>query len=276
MPDSCLASQCSGFRPTYQEDFMKRSNAPTVNAFTLIELLVVISIIVLLIAILLPALKQARHVARQLQCATNQRSLGQLFFMFANDNQYLPFNSWTGVPGYNRWSYYNMLLGAHEKSMGVVGTGDVPRDWAPDELNAANYLINTSIIQDPAQEPLVKIGNWTAHYAVNGGENGNPYLMNSGADVSEVRSNALFYANLKQFHKQSSNAMLVCSRGRNSGFKFSGAFYDVTDTRSQMGAPHPGENANFLYQDGHVKTLKPPVFSFDSTTLHALGWDNWE
>jgi len=46
------------------------------HAFTLIELLVVVSIIALLIAILLPALNQARYTAKLTVCAAQMHQMG--------------------------------------------------------------------------------------------------------------------------------------------------------------------------------------------------------
>lgn len=63
-----------------------------VQAFTLVELIVVISIISLLVAMLLPALKNAR-IAAQITVATSQaRQLHLGLSMYANDSKYrLPF-----------------------------------------------------------------------------------------------------------------------------------------------------------------------------------------
>lgn len=66
---------------------------PAASAFTLIELLVVISIIALLVAILLPALSQARDSARTVQCKSRMRQVGLATYAYrADHNQYFPVN----------------------------------------------------------------------------------------------------------------------------------------------------------------------------------------
>ncbi|MBI4471983.1 MAG: DUF1559 domain-containing protein [Acidobacteria bacterium] len=51
--------------------------------FTLIELLVVVAVIMLLAALLLPSLKQARESARRVQCLSNYRQFGLIFMAYA-------------------------------------------------------------------------------------------------------------------------------------------------------------------------------------------------
>ena len=61
------------------------STRRNINGFTLIELLVVISIISLLIAILLPALGNARKAARNVQCQTQVRFLMTASLLYTQD-----------------------------------------------------------------------------------------------------------------------------------------------------------------------------------------------
>lgn len=65
------------------------------RGFTLIELLVVISIIALLVAILLPALKQARYQAQLSKCALQLRQMTIAAMSYAGDNaDHFPSNTW--------------------------------------------------------------------------------------------------------------------------------------------------------------------------------------
>ena len=56
------------------------------RAFTLIELLVVISVVVLLMALLFPALSRARKQARAVVCQANLKQWGTLLALYVNEN----------------------------------------------------------------------------------------------------------------------------------------------------------------------------------------------
>lgn len=76
--------------------------------FTIIELLVVVAIIVILAAMLLPALNRAREVARRTNCLGNQKQWGILASAYIQDND--GYYAWQYDASFTPWKYWPVYL----------------------------------------------------------------------------------------------------------------------------------------------------------------------
>jgi|GEM_PF-1699295 len=96
------------------------------QGFTLVEMLVVVAIMLLLAAILMPALNRAKEFGRAARCASNLRQLHVATLNYAGDNGQLPRcrSSWDGDLDDNWWHSHGWVAwydvsGAQDKCSGA-------------------------------------------------------------------------------------------------------------------------------------------------------------
>lgn len=99
------------------------------TAFTLVELLVVIAIIGILIALLLPAVQQAREAARRMSCSNQVKQIGLATHNFHDTYGEFPYASRDRLPGDDGNTYATGWI----QILPFLEQDAVARRWDPEE-----------------------------------------------------------------------------------------------------------------------------------------------
>lgn len=134
---------------------MRRRTKHCSAGFTLIELLVVIAIIGLLVALLLPAVQQAREAARRLQCKNHLKQIGLALHNYHDTHGSLPpgfiaQQEFFGASQLNQFGWGSLLLPALDQAPLYQQLN--PNVFIWDDTGDVAGVVNTN--QDVGESPL--------------------------------------------------------------------------------------------------------------------------
>ena len=165
----------------------KHQNRP---GFTLLELLVVVSIIATLMALILPAVQNARAAARRTQCLNNLRNCSVAMAGYVTThNRYPAAGYWAGIPG-SRYPSHNWVVDLlpYLDKRDIADRWDltVPYTTAP---NAALGDLQISVLTCPEDSSLQGTGDLS--FAVAGGIGYTTFLNNVHDVPVDASGNAI-------------------------------------------------------------------------------------
>ena len=217
------------------------------HGFTLIELLVVIAIIAILAAILFPVFQKVRENARRASCASNEKQLGLAFTQYAQDSdEFLPYDRNSNYAAAGAPGYWGTMIYPFVKSVGVFTCPDFSSgaSYGPKTCCGGGWVTAGGAFPDIPASYLANAGYDPGNIGPND-ERGLPLDMYNGAHVPDPPTSLAKLALPAQ-------TILLGEQAKNRNDP---EFYGTSDIVYCLGQNHT-QRSNFLFEDGHVKTMR--------------------
>lgn len=269
------------------------------SAFTLIELLVVIAIIAILVALLLPAVQQAREAARRIQCKNHLKQLGLALHNYTEANRFLPPGaavdlSITATGNNGSWGVHGRILPYLEQA-NLYNNVDLTTAWdfqtAINGLKIPIYACPSDPKSDQARDPGG--GKVTLYPTTYGCNYGTWFVFDPGTGRG---GDGLFYPNSKLSFRDatdgSSNTLLAAEvkawtpYQRNGGPSQTTMPQNVADAEAIVASGAQFKNTGHTeWPDGRVHhagvtvTLPPNTevrFTSGGTQYHEMDFNSWQ
>jgi prepilin-type N-terminal cleavage/methylation domain-containing protein/prepilin-type processing-associated H-X9-DG protein len=190
------------------------------SGFTLIELLVVISIVAVLAALALPAIRNAQSQSLTVKCASNMQQLGKASLLYAQDNDMCLPDSSHGIE-----SWTNSL----QPYAGGTLTFRCPADEV--KTRTRTYVINDYLTRAPCGAEYLSALNQSRLVCV------------------QKPSQTVFFMELSKTAGTPDHLHLA-DMGENEGSIAPETFASLVGVER-----HPGKKANYIFADAHMESI---------------------
>ncbi len=245
------------------------------RGFTIIELLVVIAIVAILASLMMPALREARAMARSTSCISNLKQLGVAMSLYHNVWKCFPAHQWKlGPGGADRMRWFRQLHQMLDLGQDVQQCPEVPH-WICGRNNSYGYnykyLGSARVLTDGTMEQFPVREVYSPSHTIAFGDSSGTGTQEPYEPIPFTqKSSSLSYGVRKHRIGNHGYTLDPTYISKRTDQLHGGDTYADKESPSFIAPRHQGK-ANLCMADGHVESLTPEEVYRDNSWWNGYG-----